>query len=350
LRESDHPWNIDGRNQENEGPVSRRAVQRAEFAIAAAVGVFALPCAAAEIWPSHPMTMVVPFAAGGSVDPTARVLAAGLSQVLGQQVIVQNVGGAGGMTGTDRVAKAAADGYQFVFGGSGIFAQNQTLYKHPLYRTLTDFSPVALVAQQPIVLVTRKDLPVRNLQDFMAYTRANQAQMQYGSAGTGSNVHLACVLLNAAIGVNVTHVPYRGGGPAMQDLIAGRIDYQCPVNVLAMSQIASRTVTPIAVLARDRSPSLPDLASAQEQGLAGFDASNWYAVALPSATPTAIVRKLNEAVVAAMNSPTVQEQMKKIGADLVEPERRSPEYLQEFLESEIVKWAKIIKASGIVLD
>ncbi len=330
--------------------MSSRAFLRNATLIAMTFEILAPICAATERWPSRPMTMVVPFAPGGSVDPIARVLTAGLSRVLGQPVIVENVGGAGGMTGASRVANATPDGYRFIFGGSGIFARRQRLHGHALYDTMTDFAPVALVAAQPMVLVARKDLSVLNLQEFIAYAKANREQMRYGSAGAGSAVHLACVMLNAAIGVDVTHVPYRGGGPAMQDLVAGRIDYQCAVNVLAMPHIASHAIRPIAVLTRDRSPSLPDLASAHEQGLADFDASNWYAVALPKATPTAIVRKLNEAIVAAMNTRAVQEQMTRVGAELVPPERRSREYLEEFFKSEIVKWAKAIRASGIVLN
>jgi len=321
------------------------------YAIAIGLGLtLAPPPAEAETWPTRPMTMVVPVAAGGTADPIARVLAAGLSQQLGQQVIIENVGGAGGMTGTNRVAKGAADGYQFVFGTSGTFAVSQTLYKHPLYNTITDFAPVALVAQQPNVLVTRKDLPVQNLQEFVAYAKANQARMQYGSPGAGSSNHLACVLLNVAIGVNVTHVPYRGGSLAVQDLIAGRIDYQCPNNVLVMPLIESRTIKAIAVLGRERTPSLPDLASAQEQGLAELDLSTWFAVALPKTAPVEIVRKLNEAIVAAMASPAVTKQMKKIGADLASAERRSPEYLEKFFASEIANWGRTVKASGVMLD
>jgi tripartite-type tricarboxylate transporter receptor subunit TctC len=326
-------------------PLLRHAI-----AIGFVIDAFFPPSAAAEDWPTRPMTMVVPFAAGGTADPTGRVLAAGLSQALGQQVIVENVGGAGGMTGASRVAKAVPDGYQFVFGSTGTFAHSQTYYKHPLYNTVTDFAPVVLVSQQPILLVTRKDLPVQNLQEFIAYSKANQQNMQYGSPGVGSGNHLACVLFNAAIGVNVTHVPCRGGGPAMQDLIAGRTDYQCPNNVLTMPLIESRAIKAIAVLTREHSASLPDLASAHEQGLVDFDVSTWFALALPKGTPAAIVRKLNDATVAVMNSPATQQQMKKIGADLVAPERRSPEYLQQFFVTEVARWAKIIKASGVVVD
>jgi tripartite-type tricarboxylate transporter receptor subunit TctC len=335
---------------EDEGTMSRRALLRDAVAIVAALEIFAPPCVAAEIWPSRPMTMVVPVAAGGTLDPIGRVLAGGLSQALGQQVIVENVGGGGGTVGTARVAKAAPDGYQFVFGSIGSFAQSQTLYKHPPYRTLTDFAPVALVAEQPIVLVARKDLPVRDLQDFIAYARANQTRMQYGSPGIGSGNQFACMLLNAAIKVDVTHVPYRGGGPAIQDLIAGRTDYQCINDVLAKSLIGSGAIKPIATLTRARSPNLPDLASAQEQGLTEFDVSGWFALALPRAAPVAIVRKLNEATLAALNNPAVQEQMKKIGALLVAPDRRSQEYVEKFFEIEIARWAEIIKANGLMLD
>ena len=167
------------------------------------------------------MTMVAPFAAGGSTDAIARIVADGLSIQLHQPVIVENVGGAGGMTGTNRVAKAAPDGYQFVLGNVGTHAQNQTLYKAPLYNAATDFAPVVLMMDQSLVLVARKDFPASNLQEFIAYTKANQSKMQYSSSGAGGSNHLACVLLNAAIGINVTHIPYRGAGQAMQDLLAG---------------------------------------------------------------------------------------------------------------------------------
>src|SRR6195256_180098 len=187
-------------------------------ALAAATGP-----AAAQTWPTRPVTMVVPFAAGSASDTVARILGGRLSEVLGQQVIIENVGGAGGMTGVSRVARAAPDGYQFVLGGIDTFAQNQTLYKKPLYNSLTDFAPVALMVEQPLVLVARNDLPAGNLQEFIIYAKANQAKMQYGSAGVGSGSHLACAQLNAAIGVDVTHVPYRGSPPALQGLIARRV-------------------------------------------------------------------------------------------------------------------------------
>ena len=301
----------------------------------------------AQDWPNRQITMVAPFAAGGSTDAIARIVADGLSTQLHQPVVVENVGGAGGMTGANRVAKAAPDGYQFVLGNVGTHAQNQTLYKSPLYNAVTDFAPVILIMDQSLVLIARNDLPVNNLPEFIAYAKANQSNIQYASSGAGGSNHLACVLLNAAIGINVTHIPYRGAGQAMQDLLAGRIDYQCPSAPTAMPQIVGKTVKALAILSKNRSPALPDLASAHEQGLTDFDIPSWYALFLPKGTPDAIVRKLNAATVAAMDTPSMQQRLKAIGSDLVGPERRSPEYLAQFVAAEIKKWAGPIGASGV---
>jgi tripartite-type tricarboxylate transporter receptor subunit TctC len=319
-----------------------------------AAGTAALPAvsrfAFAQAYPSRPVTMVVPFAAGGSTDAIARILAEGLRSELGQAVIVENVGGAGGMTGVNRVAKAAPDGYQFVLGNVGTHAVNQSLYKKPLYNAATDFEPVALVTDQSLVLTVGKDFPANNLREFIAYAKANQAKMQYGSAGVGGSTHLACVLLNAAIGINVTHVPYRSSGQAMQDLLAGRIDYQCPSAPTALPQIAGHLVKALAILSKNRSPSMPGLASVHEQGLTDFDVPSWYAIFLPKGTPAGIVQKLHDATVVTMGASLIRERLKEIGCDLVPPERSSPEYLRKFVASEIDKWAAAIKASGIQID
>jgi tripartite-type tricarboxylate transporter receptor subunit TctC len=301
-------------------------------------------------WPDRPLTMVVPLAAGSGIDVLARVLAPRLSEILGQPVIVENVTGAGGTTGAARVAKATPDGYQFLLGGTGTHAYTQTLYQHPPYDALNDFAPVALVAEQPVVLIARKDMPADNLQDFVAYAKGHQAKMQYGSAGAGSAAHLACVVLNSAAGVTVTHVPYRGGGQAMQDLIAGRIDYQCPLLPIATQQIQSGSVKAIALLSRERSRTMPALATAREQGLADVDVSNWSAFFLPKGTPPAIVQKLHDATVATMNASAVRAKLDEMGIDLVAPERRSAEYLHDFVRSEINKWVGPIKASGVNAD
>ena len=327
-----------------------RALRRDAIAIAVMLCALAPLGAAAQDWPTRPVTVVVPFAAGGAADGTARVLAGGLSEVLGQNVIVENFTGAGSTIGANRVAKGAADGYQFLLGSTGTFAHSQFLYKHPPYDTIKDFAPVALISRQALVLAVRKDLPADDLQAFIAYAKANQAKMQYGSAGAGSGIHLACALFNAAIGVHVTHVPYRGGAPALQDLIGGRIDYLCLTDLTARSQIEGGTIKAIAVLGPNHSPNLPRLASTREQGLADFDVGIWYALAAPKAVPAAIVRKLHDATIAAMELPIVQTQTHKMGADLVPPDERSSEYFQNFLESELAKWGKTIKASGVALD
>jgi tripartite-type tricarboxylate transporter receptor subunit TctC len=298
--------------------------------IIAAALVALCSSAQAQDWPTRPVTMVVPFAAGGAFDVMARIFAPQLSQSLGQQVIVENVGAAAGIVGTH--------------------AYNQTLYKKLPYNAATDFAPVALFAEQPMVLLTRKDFPADNLQQFIAYAKANAAKLQYGSAGVGSTTHLSCALLNTAAGIDITHVPYRGGGPVMADLIAGQIHYMCSNSASALPQITSHTLKGIALLARSRSPFLPTLATADEQGLAGFEAITWNAFFMPKDTPATIVKKLNDATIEAMNTPALQDRMRELGVTLVAPERRSPEYLQTFVESEIAKWGAPIKAAGISAD
>ena len=294
--------------------------------------------------------MVVPLAAGGGSDVLGRVFAPRLGELLGQQVIVENVGGAGGMIGAARVAKAAPDGYQFLLGTSGTQALNQTIYEKPLYNAASDFTPVALIFDLPLVLLARKDLPVANLQDFISYTRTHQAVMQYGSSGAGGTGHLACALLNAAIGVNVTHIPYRGGGPAMQDLIAGRIDYVCAIASVAIPQVEAREANAIAMLTQNRSPIMPTVASAHEQGLSHFEASAWNGIFLPKETPPTIVEKLHDAIVSTVETPFVRERLKDLGATVVAPDRQSPSYLQKFVISEIAKWAALIKSANIKPD
>lgn len=306
--------------------------------------------AAGQDWPTRPMTLVVPFSAGGSSDVIARIVAEGISNNLGQPVVVENVAGTGGLVGGRRVAKAAPDGYQFVIGNVGTFAQSQWLYKTPLYNAVTDFAPVALLTDESLVLVARNDFPADNLQQFIAFAKANQEKLHYASSGVGGSNHLACMLLNTAIGIEVTHVPYRNVVQGMQDVMAGRVDYNCLSLPLALPQIAAKTIKPIAILNKSRSSSLPDLPSADEQGLADFDIASWYALFLPAGTPSAIIQKLNRATVATLDMPSVQQRLKQIGGDVIAPERRSPEYLAQFLAAQIKKWEAPIKASGIQLE
>jgi tripartite-type tricarboxylate transporter receptor subunit TctC len=322
-------------------------LKRIVLGVLASVALFT--AASAQQWPTRPVTMIIPFAAGGPTDVLGRVMAQRLSEILGQQVVVENIGGAGGMTGAKRVADAAPDGYTFVLGTVGTHAQNQTLFKKPAYNAITDFTPVALIAEVPILLIARKDLPVDNFKDFVSYAKANQSKMSYGSAGAGSATHLACVVLDAAMGTKITHVPYRGTGPAMQDLQGGRIDYLCEIITTAKPQVDSGSVKALAIMTKERSPVLPNLPTTAEQGTP-VEAYTWNAFFLPKNAPPEIVKKLNEATVQAMETPVVRERLQSLGANLVAPDRRSPEYLAQFVRSEVAKWADPIRASGASMD
>lgn len=313
-------------------------------------GLMTTAAAQAQDFPTRPMTMIIPFAAGGPTDVLGRVVAQRMGEILGQQVVVENVGGAGGQTGSKRVADAQPDGYTFVLGTVGTHAQGQTLYKKPLYNAVSDFTPVALLAEVPIALIARKDLPAKDLKEFAAYAKANKDKMTFGSAGAGSATHLGCVVANTVLGTDITHVPYRGTGPAMQDLQGGRIDYLCEIISTAKPQIDGGTVKAIAIMTKDRSPALPNLPTVAEQGYPTMTAYTWNAIFLPRNTPAAIVNKLADAASKAMDTPAVKERLEGLGAQIVPAKERTPAYLATFLKSEIEKWAAPIKASGVSVE
>jgi tripartite-type tricarboxylate transporter receptor subunit TctC len=306
--------------------------------------------ALAQDWPTRPITLIVPFVAGGGIDVGSRLLAQRMGEILGQTVIVDNISGGGGMIGGLRVAKSAPDGYTFMAGNVGTHAYTQTLYKKPLYDVMADFAPLGLATDSARVLVVRKDLPVDNLPQFIAYVKANQAKMQFGSAGVGSATHLPCVLLNQALGVDVIHIPFRGSGPVMNELLGGRIDYMCDSIQTAAVQIKGGSIKAIAIMAETRSPILPDVPTTGEQGLPGVEASAWNAYFLPKGTPEPIVRKLNAALNAALDSPLIRQRLEELGADVAPPERRTPEFLAKLIPAEIARWAKPIRAAGISAD
>jgi tripartite-type tricarboxylate transporter receptor subunit TctC len=311
----------------------------------------ACPIAArAQSYPSRPITMVVPFAAGGSFDVIGRLLAARMSEILGQQVIVENTTGAAGIIGVNRVVNAAPDGYTLLFGSIGTHAYNQTIYKKLRYDATADFTPVSLFAEQPMVLTTRKTFPANNLSQFIDYVKKNSAKLQFGSAGAGTTTHLGCALLNAVIGVKVTHVPYRGGGPAANDLIGGQIDYMCLNMGSAGTLTMGNQVKAIATLSRNRSPLMPDLATAHEQGLTDFDVVTWNAFFLPKGALSEVVTKLNVATSQAMDTPAIKSRLHELGVTGVAVERRSPEYLARFVVDEIARWAGPIKVNGLQVD
>jgi tripartite-type tricarboxylate transporter receptor subunit TctC len=317
---------------------------------AAFAAMFALPGpASAQDYPTRPVTMVIPFAAGGPTDVLGRVVAARMSELLGQQIVVENATGAGGMTGANRVKIAPPDGYTILLGTVGTQAQVQNLSKKPLYDAGKDFQPVALLGEVPLVLIVRKDLPVNNIKEFADYTKKNQEKMSFASSGVGAAVHLGTVLLNAAIGVNVTHIPYRGSAPAMQDLQGGRVDYMTEIVSTAFPQIQGGAVKAIAALAPQRIKNLPDLPTAHEGGV-NVDAYTWNAIFLPNNTPEPIIQKLNAAAVEAMKSPGVREKLEPLGVTIVSEDRMTPAYLGQFVKDEIAKWSKAIADSGATTE
>jgi tripartite-type tricarboxylate transporter receptor subunit TctC len=319
--------------------------------LTASAAVIALASASfAQDWPTHPITLVIPFAPGGGIDASGRIQALHMGELLGQTIVVENVGAAAGMVGSQRVAKSPPDGYTFLMGNTGTHAYNQSLYKKPAYNAVEDFQPVGLMTESPRILLARKDLPVNNLQEFIAYVKANQAKMQFGSAGVGSGTHLPCVLFNMAIGVNVTHVPFRGAGPVMQELIGGRIDYMCDTIQTGAAQAKADTVKGIAVMAPKRVPIIADLATTGEQGLPGVEATVWNAFFLPKGTPDPIVRKLNKAMSDTVDDPVIRKRLEELGLEILPPEQRSPEYLAKYLPQDIERWGKVVKAAGIVAD
>jgi tripartite-type tricarboxylate transporter receptor subunit TctC len=322
---------------------------RAFVAIAAVVAAaHGIKPASAQDWPTRALTLVVPWAAGGGTDVMGRIMARRMSELMGQQVIVENVAGAGGMIGSTHVAKAAPDGYTFVF-GSRSDAINMTLYKRPTYSLQNHLAPVVLVAEQPTILVARKDFPADGLTAFIAYVERNAGTIRLGSAGIGATGFVDCAIFNAMIGVSIQAIPYRGSGPAMQDLIGRQFDYFCTISGSAAGPLQQGLIKGIAAFTRERLPALPNVPTAVEQGM-DFDASTWFGLFVPKETPAAIIKKLHDVSVAAMETPSVQEQLATNGTYVVPPARRSTEYFASIIGPEIEKNAGPLKAAGMSVD
>src|SRR5215210_320660 len=298
---------------------------------------------------SGTLSLVVPFAAGGPSDVAGRILAQGLQDALGQHVVVENPVGAGGTVGSLRVSRSTPDGSQFVLGNNGTHSWSQSLYKTPPYDAVRDFTPLGLAVESPRVVIVPKDLPVNTLQEFIAYVKANQNRIQFASAGAGSASHVSCILLNAMLGVNVTHVPYRGLGPAMQDLIAGRVQYICDSVSTSKPQIEGGHVKAVATTGLKRSPALPDIPTAKEQGL-DFDVLTWQGLFLAKDTPPPIVKQLGIGFSKALDLPSVRGRFESIGEEIPAVDRRTPEYFSKFVAGEIARWSGPIKASGVTVE
>ena len=327
-------------------------MQKAIVTLAAAtlVAVLSNPAQAQTAYPDRPITLVVPYAAGGPVDTIARVQAARMSELLGQQMVIENIGCAGGLTGTARVAKAAPDGYTVLLSGSAVLAMIPNFSKKTPYDPVRDFDHVALFSDSSRVLVARKDFPPNDFKEFIAYAKANADKLQYGSSGAGAGAHTCAILLDSAMGTKVTHVPYRGAGPAMQDLIGGRIDYIAEQISTATPQIKGGTVKAFVTFGLDRAPGLENIPTAEELGYKGLDCGAWGSLSLPKGAPKAVIDRLAKASSDAIDTPAVIERFKSIGVVVSAKNRRSPEYLTQFVKSEIERWAVPIKASGVTLD
>lgn len=325
----------------------RRTIVAATVALSLAG--FANPAGAQE-WPNRPVNIIVPYAAGGPVDTIARILAARLSELLGQQMIVENIGGAGGQTGAARAAKAAPDGYTVLLSGSAVLAQNPALYKRQQYNPVTDFEHATLHTDSARVLIARKDFPANNFKEFVAYVKANAHKLQYGSPGVGSGGHVCWILLDQAMGTKLTHIPYRGAGPAMQDLLGGRLDFMAEQISTAVPQIKGGTVKAFATLGPELGPGLETIPTSESEGMKGIDCGAWGAFSFPKGTPRPIIDRLAQASSDAIDTPAVVSRFKTVGVTVVARDRRSPEYITRFVQSEMVRWAEPIKASGAVVD
>ncbi|MFZ3357937.1 MAG: tripartite tricarboxylate transporter substrate-binding protein [Xanthobacteraceae bacterium] len=309
--------------------------------------VVASSARAEDRYPSRPVTMVVPFAAGGPTDILGRLIAQAIGPALGQQVVVEDVTGAGGTIGAAKVARATPDGYTMVMGNLGTHAASVGIYSDLPYDPRKDFEPVILVASTPMVLVTKKTLPVHTLADVIAWAKANKGKATMGSAGVGSISHLTLLLFNHLTGADVTHVPYRGLSEATNDLLGGQIDMLFDQVVTATPHILNGSENPIVVTIPQRAPSIPDVPSANEAGLPQLQTVAWTALFMPKGTPAAIVGKINAAVQKAMQDPDIIKHLAAIGADLPPPDQRSPEALGHLVSAEIDKWVPLIKAAGV---
>jgi tripartite-type tricarboxylate transporter receptor subunit TctC len=305
--------------------------------------------ARAQSYPSRPITMVVPFAAGGPVDVVARVLSEPMRKSLGQPVIVDYTTGAGGSLGVGRVARAAPDGYTVSIGHWGTHVVNGAVYSLQ-YDLQKDLEPVAMIGANPMLIVGKAAIPAGTLKDLIAWIKASRDGVNVGTAGAGSGTHISGVYFQNAIGANLQFIPYKGSGPAMQDLIGGQIDMMVDQMSNSMPQVRSGKIKAYAVTARTRSAAAPDIPTVDETGLPGFHISIWYGTWVPRGTPRESIARLNRAVTEALADATVRQRLADLGLEIVPPEQQTPEALGAYHKAEIEKWWPIIKAAGIKID
>ena len=313
-----------------------------------AAAALALPAGAARAaYPDRPITMIVPFAAGGPTDVIARIVSEPMSRTLGQQVVIENVAGAGGTTGITRAAQSAPDGYTIMMGHMGTHGAAPALYKNLKYDPAKDFTPIGLAAGTPILVVARKNFPAKDLREFVAYAKANAAKLNEAHAGVGSVSFTTCSLFNSILGIKPTRVAYRGTGPSLNDLVAGQVDYMCDQIVNLVPQIQAGTIRAYGVALPQRSPALPDVPTTKEGGLPEFQVSAWNAVFAPKGLSPEVEKKLDDAFTKAINDENARKRLLELGADLTNVEAQKPEGLLKLVVSEVARWNKVLKEVGV---
>ncbi|HEX4779119.1 MAG TPA: tripartite tricarboxylate transporter substrate binding protein [Usitatibacter sp.] len=317
------------------------------LACAAACLAFAIPALGQSPYPSKPIHFVVPYPAGGPLDVIARLVGQRVSESVKQPIIVDNKPGAGGNIGAEAVAKSPPDGYTLLMGAVATHAINPTLYASIPYDAQKDFIPVTQIASTPNVLVVNPSLPVHDVHEFIAYAKAHPGKLNFGSGSTGSAGHLAGELFKSLAGVDMTHVPYKGAAPAMNDLIGGQIQLMFDNLASSLSQIRAGKVRALAVTTAKRTQLAPELPTIAESGLPGFDINTWFGLFVPAATPAPVVQRLHDEFVKALEAPEVRARMLALGA---EPVGNTPEQFAQYIRSEAAKYAKLVKASGAKVD
>ncbi|WP_439552360.1 tripartite tricarboxylate transporter substrate-binding protein [Falsiroseomonas sp.] len=315
----------------------------------AAAAMLSAPALAQAPYPTRPITMIIPFAAGGPTDTVGRLIAQTMGNELGQPVVVENVGGAGGTIGAQRVAQARPDGYTILLHHIGM-ATIPTLYRRVAYDPINGFETIGLVTDVPMTLVARRNFPANNLQELVQVVQRDREKLNYANAGIGAASHLCGLLFMHAINAPMTTVPYRGTGPAMNDLVAGTVDLMCDQTTSTTEQIRGNTIRAFAVTTPNRVAALPDLPTAAEAGLPGFDVSVWHGLYAPRATPRPIVDRLNRSLVAALRDETIARRFNDLGTAPVAIERATPEAHRAFWQADIAKWRPLIQAAGQFAD
>ena len=317
--------------------------------IAVSVVLFAAAPVSAQEYPNKVITMIVPFTAGGPTDTVARLLSVPMTKMVKQQVIVENVDGAGGTIAANRVAKATPDGYTILIHHIGM-STAPALYRKLPYNPMTDFEHIGLINEVPMTLVAKKDFPAKDLKELIAYVKANKNKVNYANAGLGAASHLCGMLFMTAIQTDVTTVPYKGTGPAMNDLLGGQVDFMCDQTTNTTSQIKAEKIKVYGVTSKKRVPSLPNVPTMDEAGLKGFEVSIWHALYAPKGTPKPVIAKLTKGLQDALKDATVKQRFADLGSEPVAENRATPEAHRAHLKAEIDRWGPIIKKAGVYAD